>query len=98
MDKSVKPEMGIGKLTYYQKNKEIIRLKAREYYHRRKAEDPTFYKNVLDRNNAYYHHTELKKSSPEQDEEQFRQIQEWIRLTNERDSARPRHRVLFSPY
>ena len=68
--------------TYYQLNKEKIRQKAVEYYHKKKLEDPLFYDMILLRNNSYYHKVKIVPSDPIQDEAQMNQIIEWTRRVN----------------
>jgi hypothetical protein len=67
---------------YYQRNKEKIRAKAVEYYHKRKTEDPKFYDMILKRNNSYYHKVKPIESTPEEEEEQLKKISEWIKRVN----------------
>lgn len=67
---------------YYQRNKEKLRAKAVEYYHKKKTEDPTFYDTILKRNNSYYHKLKVIESNPEEDELQMKQIMEWTKRVN----------------
>ena len=67
---------------YYQLNKEKLRQKAVEYYHKKKTEDPLFYEMILKRNNEYYHKVKCLETNPAEDELQMQQIIEWARRVN----------------
>jgi len=77
----------------YQKNREKILAKNKEYYHKKK-DDPTFYKCVLERNKEYYHKrnfkhpSEMTQEEKDADEVQMYRIIKMIREQTEADKRR----------
>ena len=77
--------------SYYEKNREKVLAKNKEYYHARKN-DPEYYKKVLKRNSDYYysknkHPSELTDEEKQRDEQQMIDIMRWCRYVAKKDET-----------
>jgi len=78
---------------YYQRNKEKMNRIARERYHKKK-DDPTFYKNCLEKNQqAYYRKTGRNDRTPEEEEAYFNKIKADVKSLRIEDEPKERPKM-----
>lgn len=88
--------------SYYQKNRESILQRNKEYYHKKK-EDPEFMNKLRDRNNMQYYNKEKKLNTLTEDDlkndlEQMHKIASWIKEQRERDEMYSKIRKNYMSY